>query len=389
MRETITYAALIRIAAWSIFFLLILSAVLPHAPIELRYQEEMHKQNIDPVITYWADPRFVRPDTLQTPQGVKNIIWVAGSSVLIPPEEFPEEGEEEIYDHVPARVQRVLEENYEINSRAQLSMLLARRALDTYTMTLDALNRNPDMLVITLNPFWELNEQSVYLKRELFNAGLPLWIQNQDWPLITLAAPGHIFWNIIGRYIPVIRDAHDRLKQLEEHIELPDLKLKPKDVKLFADFEYDQPLTFWIVHRFLGGQADQMQLQPGKFDAKVWQLLNLQSARMDSEKGWADYYMNKTLQTIQNNGVPALIYLAPISEDITFQDAAYAKYAELYERINQLQKQYSKDNIRIITSLPREVEFSLSHVDFLHLDHPGNLPDFIAGEIATMIEAQE
>lgn len=392
MIKKMTYESLVRIAGWTLFFLLILSAILPQTGVRLRYEKEILAQGIYPIMADPADPRWARPDIIPKSERKTDIIWIAGSSVLIPPDRFAEEGEQTIYDHLPARVKDVLKQEYNIETRTRMSMLLARRALDTYTMTLDAISRQPDFMVVILNPFWDLNEQSVFFKRELFNPGISLWAKRGDWRLVALARPAHMLWALAGSHIPVLRDGYDRMLAFEEMVEkhklVPDLNLKPKKTKLFADLKYDQPLTFWIVQRFLDGNTQEIESHPGKFDAKMWQLLNLISMRLDREKGWADHYTNKTLQTISESGIPSLVYLAPLSERVSAQPEAYDKYAQVVQRINEMKKTYEHNNLKIITTLPREVEFSMSHVDFLHMDEPGKLSDFLAGEIAAMIESR-
>jgi hypothetical protein len=79
-----TWSGLLRIACWCGLFLYLSTLLLPRIPITETFPMQSALHSATPMMLRESDPRWVRDDFSLFPEnGIANIAWVAGSSIII------------------------------------------------------------------------------------------------------------------------------------------------------------------------------------------------------------------------------------------------------------------------------------------------------------------
>jgi hypothetical protein len=317
--------------------------------------------------------------------GKTAIAWIAGSSIII--------RRGEVIDRfLPSEVAGVLKSKYALDTQTYAYLLLAGRALDTHTMVLDAVARKPDAIVLVLNPFWDLNDWAIFYRPNLMNKGASLWANRYDWPLIlTLTSPGNLLWAWFGRRLPLIENAADYLKAMARALHrqtgFDRMTKRVGEKKGVPALNYESPLSFWLVHRVHSGDPSGLTGRDGGIDVQAWQADAM--ARNDPDPRMLTYKtLRNTFQVLAASGIPALIYLAPVSEKLRSFPEASRGYTSVNNTLRDLRQSYSSNKMKIVIDLPAEVEASLFHRDLLHLEKEGRLPEYLAGEMSTLLERE-
>ena len=388
-----TRGAAFRIAGWTALFLLLFNLCVPSVPVIPAMQKNLEQEQIIGMSTSFSDPRWARGD-IQTMHGDGKtaIAWIAGSSIRIPRGEVIE-GQETVYRFLPAEVAGVLKSKYALDTQTYAYLLIARRALDTHTMVLDAVARKPDAIVLELNPFWDLNDWALFYRPNLMNKGASLWANRYDWPLIlALTSPGNLLWAWFGRRFPLIENAADYLKAMARalHRQTGFVRITKTvgEKKSARTLNYEAPLSFWLVHRVHSGDPSGLTGRDERSDVEAWQADAM--ARNDPDPRKLTYKtLRNTFQVLAASGIPALIYLAPASEKLRGFPEASRGYTSVRNTLRDLRRSRTSSNkMKIIIDLPAEVEASLSYRDLLHLEKEGRLPEYLAGEMSTLLERE-
>ena len=148
----VTSLSALRVIGWSCLFLALFHFLMPGIKPKLPYSKDMSAQSLTPVATAPNDLRWSRLDYKQLPDN--SVMWISGSSHAI----YNTQDKE--FDFLPAYAKKYLPEEFS----HFVNLKMATRALDNYTAVRDAIARQPAALVVTLNPFWILNEQALFLK---------------------------------------------------------------------------------------------------------------------------------------------------------------------------------------------------------------------------------
>lgn len=346
--------SILRIALWFLFFIVLAHIITPRVKPQLPFTKEMMKQSLTPLATTPSDPRYVRLDK-QNMSG--KIIWVGGSSLAIT-------NKDNTYRFLP--------------DKGAVSIKMASRLLDSYTMTLDAISRQPEKLVVVINPFWVMNDKSLFFKTNMMNAGTKLWANKTDWPLIPLlTSPGNILWGVAAQHHTLVANGYDYLKLAQPS--------KPKAVKKDKSakpkkLSYNQPLLFWISQRY------EPDTNFTSFDAKDWQVKAMMQNKI-TESIWGQKILRQMFEKIKESGIPTLIYIAPTSPDLERTEARVA-YQTVMGQIDAIAGEFSTPNIRYIGRVPATVTRTLTFTDHLHLSDSGTLPSYLTNEIKQLRAAQ-
>jgi len=338
-------ASIIRIILWTFIFLVIAHFVAPKMPPQLPFTKEMTAQNLTPLASTPSDPRYMRLDKKDLSD---SLIWVGGSSLAI-----INNGS---YGFLPPE--------------GAVSIKMASRLLDSYTMTLDAIKRRPKAMIVVINPFWVMNDKSAFFKTNMMNSGVSLWMNQTDWPFIPLlASPGNMLWGAVGRHHTVIANGYDFLKLAQ-----PDKPAIPKAAqeKKAKTLSYDQPLLFWISQRY------ETKTDFTDFDAKQWQIKAMAQNNI-SESVWGQKILHNLFSHIKQSNIPTLIYIAPTSPELERTEARVALQSVI-DQINIIANQNKADNIRFL-SIPNDIVTTLTFTDYLHLSDSGDLPAYITREL--------
>lgn len=382
-----SWAGLLRIAAWTLCFLLLGGRLIPEPPVDVPNMNLLEGTRVIPMSTTEADPRWVRQDIKTFPKDkYVNIAWLTGSSALLlkPGKEGADAWAS--VEFLPDKVNEVLENKFKIEARTFLYLIASQRILDTYTMVLDAVSRKPDAIVLSLNPFWTFNNQAVFYRPSLFNRGADLWWNSDDWPwLFTLSPPSSHLWNWVGRHFRLLAARHDYqiyLIQRGKALIGTDLKeLRDKEAapvkggveKRDTQVEFRQPLMFWVLFRTYAGDLSYF-FPHGEVNVQAWQTAALRLANTNA-RTWPYSIVRKTLTTLRNSGIPAFVYIPPVSPEMNNNATAMESYDNVVSAIEELRRVYESDKLRIVTHFPKNVVDSMNFHDYMHVDKGGTFPE--------------
>lgn len=360
LKVELSQESLTRIVLWTILFVGLTHHYAPKVEPQLPYTEQMAKQNLTPIATATSDPKYTRNDLQTLPEN--SLLWVSGSSIAIKPTEESE------YVFLPSQIKT--------NKEQYISVKMARRMLDTYTMVKEGIKRKPSAMIITLNPFWELQDTSAFFKTNLMNKGVGTWLNQDDWHLIpVLASPGDCLWASIGGRHNFIAHGYDYLKLAQSRYK----KEKPKkSKKKKQNLSYNQPTLFWMMNRY-NEDKDFNNHNATKWQAEVMANNNL------SQSKWGQQLLRNMLEAIKQSNIPTFIYVAPVDPAIKKTPARVA-YRTVQGQFDLLLNEYKSDQIRVVTNIPANVRRSLKYTDYLHLKNSGHLPQFLSSEIRKLKE---
>lgn len=359
LQPIITPTSLARIIGWTVFFLILAHFATPKVPVSLPYAKEMKEQSLTPLMTATADPRWARQD--MNPLPPDSMVWIGGSSYAI-------KNDDGSYRFLPGEVAPKLEHQY----NHYVSIKMARRLLDTYNMVLDAIERQPAAMVVTLNPFWELNDRALFFKTNLMNDSLSHWNNQEDWAFIPLLnSPGSFLWQGVGQHHNVIGNGYDILKSAQPNKTAKKQVQKANNKKKFS---YNQPALFWLTH------GDVVLNDHQNFDAGQWQE-EIMFYNDPLESQMAIDILRRMFNAIEQSNIPTMVYVAPVS--ITLEKTNIA-YPEIFNAFRQLRMEHP--NVRIIPHFAMKAYRGMEFIDHLHLKNAGIFPDFIASNLDATIK---
>ncbi len=362
LKPDITADSITRIILWTLLFLGIAHFHAPKVTPQLPYAEEMAAQNLTPLSAATSDPRWSRNDLETLPEN--SIAWVAGSSIAVNPHE---DGD---YLFLPSQIKT--------NNPQYVSIKMARRMLDTYTMVKDTIARKPAGMVIVLNPFWDLQDTASFFKTNLMNKGAALWANPQDFHFLPLlSSPGNILWAAVGHRHNLIGNGYDYLKIAQsEFMAKPKKKIQKETSETLT---YNQPTLFWMMNRYNEGKNFT------DFDAKAWQA-EVMAQNNVSQSKWGMKLLENMISAIEKSEIPTIIYIAPTSPALARSPAREA-YQTIIGEINFMMQQEDASNIDYV-QIPQSVINSMDYIDYLHVRSSGQLPAFLARQISAMMEGK-
>lgn len=350
--------SMLRCVLWTLLFLGLAHFHAPKIIPQLPYAKEMQAQNLIPLSSATSDPKWARLDYKALPEN--SIAWVAGSSLAINPKE---DGE---YVFLPSQIHT--------DARQFLSIKMARRMLDTYTMVKDIIARKPSKMVVVLNPFWDLQDTSAFYKTNLMNAGIINWLNKDDWMLAPLlCSPGNLLWGAVGHRHNLIVNSYDILKTVQLKYAPP--KAKKIKTEKAEKTSYDQPTLFWIMNRHRDNEDF------SSFDAKAWQSEVMGNNNI-GQSAWGQKLLRQMFVAIKESNIPTLIYIAPVDPMIEKTPAREA-YRGVITQIGLIAAEYESDNISFVR-VPAPVVNSMDYIDYLHVSDSGQLPSYLSHEITKL-----
>lgn len=354
LKIELSQESLTRIALWTVLFIGLAHFHAPTVAPQLPYTKQMEEQNLTPVATATSASKYTRNDLQTLPEN--SLLWVSGSSIAIKP------NEDSNYIFLPSQI-KTSKDQY-------VSVKMARRMLDTYTMVKEGIDRKPSAMVITLNPFWELQDTSAFFKTNLMNKGVSTWLNKDDWMLIpTLASPGNLLWASLGSQHNFIANGYDYLKIVQNKYKQD----RPKKNKAKQKISYNQPTLFWMMNRHNEDKDF------NSYDATKWQAEVMANNNLTQSK-WGQKLLKQMLEDVKQSNIPTLIYVAPVDPKIEKTPARVA-YRTIQGQFDLILKEYKSDQIRVLNKIPASVQRSMKYTDYLHLSHSGRFPQYLGAEI--------
>lgn len=379
--------SMVRTGLWFMAFMLIAHIVVPDTKPVLPHETELKDINVVPVATTPSDLRYVRLD--MSPLPPQSYFWVAGSSIAL------KETEDSEYTFFQDEIQPYMPEG----AQSYVSVKMGQRLLDNYTLVLDAIERKPEAIIVTLNPFWLINDSTIFFKTNVMNHGARTWLNKTDWPLYALlTSPGNILWGVIGHHHKVTANGYDYLKLIVDPFMGKKKKKKKKTpttdtvleghvkIENFTEtkgkLSYDRPLVFWVTQRM-----DRLMPENAIADNLVWQEKAL-SIQDTQNNDFSERLLANMFKKLEESGIPALLYIPPVSPDLRKTDA-YKSYENVVTRIKNIAHDNKAANITFIGDIPDHVENTLVFRDHLHLQNSGKLPEFLGSAISDMMTDKE
>lgn len=378
-----TAPGLLRIALFTVLWLVVIGMLLPQVEVFVPTPSGLTDPAVIPMCAEREDPRWVRSDLtdLRAHGGPGATAWISGSSIRLKSRNAAGVGRKDVA-FLPERVRQILDQERPAATRTYLYYQSRRRLLDTYTLVEDALGRNPGALVVVLNPFWVANGQSVFSLESLFSGGARLWWNRDDWPLqLALVPPRSHLWNFAGRHLPVLSSGYDLRRRFDP---APEDAAEPSEPAARNPISYRQPLTFWALHRFHGGDRSRV-LRRGRLDPEAFQAAAMELSELKIGS-WQEEIVRRLLRRIQDSSVPAVVYLAPVSPTLGELPGAAAAHSRIVAAVEALKAEFGSETLRITARFPQEVLESLEFRDLLHLSDDGQLSRFLADELSELGE---
>lgn len=292
----------------------------------------------------WGARRGFRTDIPPRRPGEVRLAWVGGSSLRVGDRDAPA-------SYLPDLVRARLRGRLARDPRVHLYLLSAARIYDKYVCVLHALEGRPDLLILTVNPIFDLLDRAISFRAGLHTEAVRLvpWKAPDLGMLLALASPRRLMDGLLGGAFP---------GALWEPRGLP----PPRVVPPRLGDRVKQPLDFWIEHE-LGtrGQSPllrQREVLAGFLDP-------------DSD-GPASTILVSILRACRDAGTPLLVQLAPVAPAL--REAAPETLRAVRSRLVSLVEAHGGTRARFV-ALPREAPLGARHFrDGVHLRAPAPAP---------------
>lgn len=387
---------LIRIALWTMAFLTLAGLYLPEKSTNMPFSENVQGLPITPLVTLPSDPQFIKPKT-ELEKNL-NIAWISDSSSVIyrPGAKFLDFSTMSENRLLPAQTVDALKQQGMTDLHMDLYIRLSLRSLEAYTLTQLALQNDADLIVLTLNPFFIFNNHSIFKGESHFARASQTWAHDYTvWHWLALfPSPSDHLWATLGSRFSIITDAPSLAENVQNtkaelwKAAFPLLKEQPdqKPPGGSAEGLKENAMIFWVTQRYLKGDLSKLVNDKNEAVNSKWyrQLIRLNDLDTNT---FNHEILIRTLENIKASGKKALIYLAPVSENLHDDQTAWERYQDIKEKLNQFKKSYEDPKVAIIIDIPPEVLKGSVFVkdDDVHLNAAGKFPEFLAGHIASLV----
>ncbi len=395
---TATWPGVIRILLWALLFLYLGGSLLPERKREVPFSENVGGLPVTPRVTLPSDPEFVDQSLPSAEKIKKRIAWISDSSSVIyrPGAKFLDFTTMKENSLLPLKTLEIIDASEPGTYGIDLYLRLSLRSLESYTLTALALENKPDVVVLTLNPFFVFNSHAFFKGDSHFARASGVWAEHtSSWPwLLTLTSPADHLWSLLARRLNVFAKAPLFAKDVAELKQgfwnsiFPELKgsgvsiLPPSEENL-----KENAMIFWVVQRYLRGDLSKIVNEKNEAINSLWyrQLIRLSDFDANSLNRVA---LEKTLRLLKASGVKAIIYLAPVSDAIREDAVAWEYYQSVKAAVRDIGAAYDDDRIGVIADMPPEKLSSSLFVsnDDVHMEDEGDFDLFLAEEILKLSE---
>jgi hypothetical protein len=322
LRTRVGYAptrwSLARIAAFAVVGLLVTSLIVPNRISDIldgKYNG-LATKSVRSVALPLADTRGFEPT--KRPKQFR-VAWIGGSETLgvgVGHRAF-----------IPGRTARNIGKVDGKRISTDVFYLDAIRLSDELSALGTALASKPDMVVVSLNPVWVMNDVAVQQWNYLDgNLALHASSSPAAWPIIaSLVSPGDVGWKVLSRLSSAVDDRYDwgvRLNEKTDGISFLHPVKHPKPVKQteLGALALRRPVDFFLEHAMAG------RSEPD--DPLASQLLVLER-EVESSSAFNKSVLRAMFDLIDRAGVDAYFYVPPINPEIYATPAAKEYIAEL------------------------------------------------------------
>lgn len=333
----VTRWSVLRIAVVAVAALIVASAVLPARPGDVRlapYNAALASKNVRNVALPLGDTRGFKPSRSSS---AFRVAWIGGSETMA------------VGAGRQAFIPRLVTERIRTVDGRRVSTdiyyLNAIRLADELAALSTALASQPDLVVVSLNPVWVMNDLAVqqwgYLDGEL--AQHSAWPPRR-WPVAaSLVSPGDVGWKLLSGVSPDgIGDRYDWGVDVAQRTEgltfldpVPGGEAPPATG--LTALGQQRPVDFFF-HRFRPSDA------PTTLTTQQLAILERQAA---SRSGFNEAVLEQMLDMVRTAGVEAYFYVHPISPEVYAEPAAQGYVADLRTRLAQVSDGRTDQRVRL------------------------------------------
>ncbi len=366
--------SLVRIACVVAVSLVLVSLALGRHPGELTSPwNKVNGTNKSHVVSLTlGDTRGYRPTA--SPNSFR-IAWIGGSEVLgVAPRKA---------SIIPGLVNNRIKTVDGRRTNTDVYFQNAMRLADQLASLERALATKPDLVVVSLNPVWVLNDLAVqqwgYLDGMLAKGSL--WPPS-SWPVAaSLVSPGDAGWRGLSSVVGVVADRlHWGTEMTEKTSKLSFLHqvkggAEPAPTGL-GQLALRRPVDFW--HQHYGGvppDASLMQKQ-----------LSILHRGVNSESSLNARIVQQMLDMVRRAGVEAYFYVPAIAPDV-YADPDGARYInQLRDQLADVAKGHTSEKVRFDTQGLQDRVPPTKYKDIVHKLDPGPEVDVLTGDLCRLLE---
>ena len=371
---TPTVWSLVRIAAVAAICLVLVSTLLGRHPGELTSPwNKVKGTNKSHVVSLTlGDTRGYR--AVSSPDSFR-IAWVGGSEVLgVAPRKAA---------IIPGLVNNRIKTVDGRRTNTDLYFQNAMRLADQLASLEQALATKPDLVVVSLNPVWVLNDLAVqqwgYLDGILAQGSL--WPPS-SWPVAaSLVSPGDVGWRGLSSVVGAVDERlHWGTKLTEKTSKLSFLhpvdgasEAPPTGLGALA---LRRPVDFW--HQHYGGvppDASLMQKQ-----------LSILHRGVNSESGINASIVKEMMAAVRRAGVDAYFYVPAIKPDV-YADPDGKRYIDqLRDQLADVARGQTTKKVRFDPQGLQDRVPPTEYKDIVHKLDPGPEVDVLTGDLCDLLE---
>ncbi len=383
--------SLIRITVWTVLLLALAgrtSLVPVPGPVEV--QGGVAAARIDMPAPF-GDPRgFERPAVKRT--GGLRVAWIGDSSSQF----RAANGEDGPY--LPEAVLGQLAAGADEPRPVAFSYVLnGQRPYDSYVCLLDALEQEPDAIVITLNPVWSFERRSLIFRRHLLRSAghnLPGRLTDVAW-YAAMAEPATWANALLSPVFPSLhyrRTWHERIAHAARFVQRDYGAPGKMSETIDAWRRAHQPVAYTVypavflhdAYMHYGHTGDAL-LSRTVYAAQQMRVLGTAAERV----------VRLLIDRAAGAGIPTVVYRSPINPDFLRDPAFAAQYLREWELLETLAGENASSSVRIVPALPPHAIEALEFADYTHIfDGPQNAPYIgliaaeLQGALADMLEGE-
>lgn len=389
-QQPATWGGIARIMLWALAFLYAAGALLPKPDEPMPFMGGAATKDVRAVATIPEDPRFVR---FPPRHAGLNIQWINDSTGAIfrtdPDMPFGGYTDTQL---VAALARDAIAQKTGSDIGIDANIQPDMGPVEMYSSVAAAIAQKPDMIVLSVSPYWVFNGYEIVKRQAHLNTAPALWAQHMaSWPwLITLASPANNLWAMAAAHIPVIRDSSAYRGIVERRKMMLPQKLRPATaagVDLSSGTR--STLGFWVCEGALKGDCDAIRDDSGKrVNLRTWYGQMMDISELDGH-GMTQAAFAKTLSILHDSGIPSLVYRIPVPKEMTDNPGSRAQIDKIEAVMQAYAAQYKDSNIHIVPQVPEDIVATATfreNDNSAHMTDAGQYPAWLAGRVADILQ---
>jgi hypothetical protein len=375
MGFVVTTWSLVRIGLIAVVGLVVAGLVIPSHPADLADSpySALATKDTRNVSLPFGDTRGFQPTS---PSHAFRVAWVGGSETL----SVGKGHRGFIADMVGDRLGQVDGKNVSTD----VFYLDAIRLADELAAMSSAIESKPDVLVISLNPVWVLNDLAAqqwgYLDGTL--ARHSTWPPSR-WPVAaSFVSPGDVGWKALSRLSPsAIADRYDHGVELAD--KTSDLTfldsvegVAPPELTELQALGAKRPVDFFF-NQYLQGRSAGMSLTEAQFA-----ILGREVA---SKSAMNRTILREMFEMARRAGVDTYFYMPPINPEVYAEPQAKAYLDQLRDQLASATDGRTTDRVRFDPQGLQDRVPPTKYKDIVHVLNGAQEADVLAGDICDLL----